>query len=144
MTQILHRVEPTGLHEVWDYIEDGLESCRMHDSADTWIQDIYASIRYGQSTLYVGYIDGKYAGFVLLMYPVDPHSGRRYMHIWYAHNQSGFDVLGKADEELVKMAQSMGAHKITYRSDRMSFERLTRHLGYVISEIELSKEIDYG
>ncbi len=140
----LRHVAPTDLHEWWETISDDLETCRLQDTGDVWLEDIYACIKYGHATLHVGLVDGRYGGFIILTVQTDAHTARQHLHVWYCSNHDGFDILTQGQVHLEEMARRMNASKITLRADRMSFERLLRPLGYRIGELELVKELDDG
>lgn len=143
MSLRLTHVPPARLHEFWPLVRPGLDECRAQDTDEVWLEDIYACIRAGTAYLYVG-LDARnngYYGFVLLTTRTDTFSGRSYLHVWFCNNSGGHDILREGMPQLEQIASQMGASKITYRANRLSFERLTRDLGFRVHDIEFVKDL---
>lgn len=129
------------LHDVWEMVSEDLETCRTQDKDEVWMEDIYHAIRSGWATLYVGRVDGEYAGALVLMRREDPWTGEPHVHIWFVANHKGHDILKEGQAQVEKIARDIGARKITLRAKRKAMERLLNDLGYHFVELELAKEL---
>ena len=134
-------VDQARLHDVWDLVKDDLDECRKHDTSTTWLEDIYASIRSGWATLYLVSKGAEHMGCLLLQVRKDPWESTPILHIWMCANHGGHNILRDGQPQLDEIARACGAKTITFRSDRLSFERLCRDLGFRLREIELEKEL---
>jgi hypothetical protein len=144
MTFELRYAPPEHLHDAWEQIQEGLEVCRLQDSDSPWVEDIYACLKFGQAFLYIGYVDNRYAGFVVIHVKPSPFNGVKRLHVWFAYNNHGFDILEVGQAHLEKIAKDLGCSRITFRANRESFERLSKGLGYRLQDIEMVKELDNG
>ena len=139
----LEPVLPDALHHWWPIVKGDVDECRLRDTDDVWSEDVYAAIQSGRVFLYVGLDDRRqYLGMTIVYVGFEPHSKEKFLFVWMVNNhQTGMDILRDGEEHLVSMARNAGAKSIRYRADRLSFERLTRSLGYSISHVEMTKRI---
>jgi hypothetical protein len=141
---VITPIAPAALHDVWDLVRDDLDECRKHDTSTTWMEDIYSSLRNAWATLYLVSRGEEHMGCLLLQLRTDPWESIPILHIWMCANHGGHNILKDGQPQLDEIARSCGARTITFRSDRLSFERLCRDLGYRLREIELVRELDHG
>ena len=139
MNLTLERIEPAHLWHVWDEISPGIEQCITHDSDRPRVEEVYAAIRNGGSTLLVGRLNGNFAGFVVTTSHRTPWTQTPYLFIWLVHNTAGHDILREGQMQLEKMAKDAGYAFIRLRADRLAFERLCQDMGYTLEAIELQK-----
>lgn len=112
----LEHIPQADLQEAWKIIRPGLEKVHKH-SVSGWIpEDVYVALRAGHSTLHLAYVEGDYAGFMVLT-PQGVWDGKA-LHIWCAYNASKHDVLSLYEADLDRMARDIGATKITFWSPR--------------------------
>lgn len=145
MIQVQH-VAPQDLHTWWDEVQLDVAECAVHDKESTWPEDVYMSIRAGQAALYVATVSGQYAGMMVTTVHVDQwEPSRKWLHVWYCNTRAGFEGVIEAGHEALEIAaKNMGACMITFRADRLAFERWGKRLGFKVGEIELRKEVHYG
>ena len=141
MSLILERTEPGTLSQIWDLISPGIEQCITHDSDHPRLEEVYAVIRNGGAQLFVGYVNKSYAGFVVTTSYRTPWTQTPYLFLWLVHNTTGHDILREGQAQLEKMAKDAGYAFLRLRSDRLSFERLCRDMGYTLEAIELQKAL---
>ena len=139
----LEPVAPNNLHDHWDSVEEDLRGCLKHDTSGAWIEDVYAMIRNGAAFLYIGRGNNdEHMGALVIERTVNRWNGDVGIHVWMCCNRAGHQILREGQGLLEEIALQAGAKKITFRSDKLSFERLCRDLGYQLSEIELVKELN--
>ena len=134
-------VDPKHLHYYWELIHDDLEVCVVQDSHDVWLEDVYHFIKSGTVTLFVGYINGEYQGFVIVHPVADPYSCAPGLHIWFANCHSGHEKFVLFAQKIDDYARSLGIQKITFTSHRDAFERLMKGSGYKPQETTYYKEV---
>ncbi len=136
----LRYISPDRLHDVWDEISEGLETCRKQDPDDVWMEDIYHVLKLGHATLHVGYVDGVYVGFIILNINTDPYSGAKRLNIWYLHSSQG-DVIWDGLAQVENFARQSGATCVTYSTNRAALERYGKRLGFQTYEIRVKKDL---
>lgn len=129
---------PSNLHAAWELVKDGILTCIESDDDDVWPEDVYACIKNGVATLHLGYVDGVYVGFSVIMQQYDPWSGEPKLHVWFAHGTMGQSK--EFIEELKKMAKTINAEKITFQSPRKGFEKL--QLGFEVSQMTYTLRLE--
>lgn len=134
----LRYVNPAKLHDAWEVIKDGLLTCIESDDDDVWPEDVYACIKQGIATLHLGYEDGNYVGFSIIMQQADPWSGEPRLHIWFVNGTMAQSK--EFMEEMVKMAKSINANKITFESPRRGLEKLG--LGFEVAQMTYMMRIE--
>ena len=138
-------VTPQALHDWWPQVTDDLDECRSHDKEETWLEDIYCTLRMGNAFLYVGLKSGQYAGMMVVTRQQDQWQPRRHwLHVWYLNARGGPDVIAKGMDFLEGLARQQGDEMITFRADRVAFERWGKRFGFKVGELELRREINYG
>ena len=132
-------VEPSNLHEYWPLVKIGIEKVREH-SADTWLpEDVYAAIKGGNSSLFIG-LDGGYEGFIVLS--SIPSFDGPVCFIWALYG-TGLteDLLGKYWGEVKQIARDMGARRIEFTSPRPAWARSGIRLGFKPVEVKYRTEV---
>lgn len=139
-------VPPQYLHKWWGDVLPDIDECRRHDKEMTWAEDVYHAIRSGHATLYVGTDGGRYCGMMVATVHTDQWDPeRRWLHVWYCNTRPGVDGLIEAGMSVLEQhARSIGAEMITFRADRLAFERWGKALGFHVGEIELRREVSHG
>lgn len=113
-------VPPDNLRSVWAKIRDGLDAMPAED----WIpEDVYHSVKSGDSALYMGVDDDGYAGFMVLRKMVAEFSRQPYMHVWLAYSVGGKDIYTAAEGLIREVAKKAGATKITFGSPRLGWSK---------------------
>jgi hypothetical protein len=104
------------LHDIWPWVKEGLEKLRKKCPKSDWLfEDVYTSIRTGQSVLF---IVGQQEGFTVVQRQVHPCGP--VMFVWILQGE-----LAHYTDELIEqykdMARKMGARKIRYNSPRKAW-----------------------
>lgn len=139
------RVEPWQLHDYWDEVSPDLDACRVHDKESVWLEDIYFAIKSGHAVLHVALDQGgKYAGMMVTTLHTDQwEPNHRFLHVWYLNTRPGHEsIIKHGNDYLESFAKELGANLITFRADRLAFERWARPLGFEVAEIELRKQVN--
>ena len=138
---LIGRVEPWQLHDWWERVSPDLDACRVHDKESTWLEDIYFALKSGHAVLHVATDNGAYIGMMVTTIQTDQwEPSRRFVHVWYLNSNAGHESLIKTgDKYLTNYAKEIGANMITFRADRVAFERWAKPMGFEVGEIELRK-----
>jgi hypothetical protein len=122
---ILHYIPKDNLRQHWEYIRHGLEIVRSKGHTDYIAEDVYCDCYEQRSMLFMGIIDNKPVGFVVLQ-PI----GNR-LHVWAAWSLINDDALfTQAFQEIQQIARQGGKNKVTFNSERRGWERKARQMGF--------------
>lgn len=135
----LRYIPPKILHESWLEIYGDLVKCVEQETDEILMEDVYHYIKSGLASLHIGYIDGEYKGFCILQRVEDPFSGSPRLHVWFCHNKAGHTFLELFEKELIVMAKNISAKWITFKSNRIAFNRLLKE--YAPKETIYFKEV---
>jgi hypothetical protein len=114
-------VHPDNLHDVWDFVREGLLKV-SEKATDGWIpEDVYHSLKSGISSLHLEYVDEKPVGFVVLNV-VSDFRGKK-LFIWVAYSVEG-NAVERHENELIEMARQVGCKRIAFESTRKGWEKL--------------------
>ena len=123
-------------------VKPGIETCVTQDSDELIPEDVYWVLKTGQASLHIALMNGAYAGFLMLNQVTSQYNGSVKLNVWYAHHTgTDVNVIAESLAQLEEMAGNINATAITFRSDRLSFERWGSKLGFKIREFELVKEV---
>jgi hypothetical protein len=122
---ILHYIPKDNLRQHWDYIRHGLEIVRSKGHTDYIAEDVYCDCYEQRSMLFIGIVDNKPVGFVVLQ-PI----GNR-LHVWAAWSLLNDETLfTQAFQEIQQIAKQGGKTKVTFNSERRGWERKARQMGF--------------
>jgi len=122
---ILHYIPKDNLRQHWEYIRHGLEIVRSKGHTEYIPEDVYCDCFEQRSMLFMGIIDNKPVGFVVLQ-PI----GNR-LHVWAAWSLINDDALFmQAFHEIQQIAKQGGKTKVTFNSERKGWERRARQMGF--------------
>ncbi len=122
---ILHYIPKDQLRQHWEYIRHGLEIVRSKGHTDYIAEDVYCDCFEQRSMLFMGIVDNKPVGFVVLQ-PI----GNR-LHVWAAWSLLNDDALFmQAFQEIQAIAKQGGMTKVTFNSERRGWERKARQMGF--------------
>jgi hypothetical protein len=122
---ILHYIPKDQLRQHWEYIRHGLEIVRSKGHTDYIAEDVYCDCYEQRSMLFMGIIDNKPVGFVVLQ-PI----GNR-LHVWAAWSLINDEALfTQAFQEIQQIARQGGKTKVTFNSERRGWERKARQMGF--------------
>ncbi len=115
---ILHYIPKDNLRQHWEYVRHGLELVRARGHNEWLPEDVYCDCYENRSMLFVGIIDNKPVGFVVLQ-PI----GNR-LHVWAAWSLINDEALFmQAFQEIQAIAKQGGKTKVTFNSERRGWER---------------------
>jgi hypothetical protein len=122
---ILHYIPKDNLRQHWEYIRHGLEIVRSKGHTEYIPEDVYCDCFEQRSMLFMGIIDNKPVGFVVLQ-PI----GNR-LHVWAAWSLINDEALFmQAFQEIQQIARQGGKTKVTFNSERRGWERKARQMGF--------------
>ena len=122
---ILHYIPKDNLRQHWEYIRHGLEIVRSKGHTEYIPEDVYCDCYEQRSMLFMGIIDNKPVGFVVLQ-PI----GNR-LHVWAAWSLINDETLfTQAFQEIQQIAKQGGKTKVTFNSERRGWERKARQMGF--------------
>jgi hypothetical protein len=122
---ILHYIPKDNLRQHWEYIRHGLEIVRSKGHTEYIAEDVYCDCYEQRSMLFMGIIDNKPVGFVVLQ-PI----GNR-LHVWAAWSLINDEALFmQAFQEIQQIARQGGKTKVTFNSERRGWERKARQMGF--------------
>jgi len=110
---ILHYIPKDKLREHWDYVKHGLELVRQHGHTQWIVEDVYCDCYENRSMLFVGLVDNKAVGFVVLQ-PIGDT-----LHIWATWSTLNDQTLFyQAWQEIQQIAKNGNKVKVTFSSQR--------------------------
>lgn len=103
----------------WPWVKEGLEKVK-EKCGETWRpEDVYAACVYGNAVLYTSP-----DGFLVFQPMKDEYTLEPYLHIWIAYGL-GETLVKDYDSEVVRIAKTNNYEKITFKSPRRGWEKLS-------------------
>lgn len=139
---MLQPLQPHYLSQVWHMIKPGIEEmlAELNKEAvqEFWIpEDVYSSIKSGQSVLWVGD-----EGFVVTQIRFDMFTGAKQLFIWlgysYEHDK---DIVTSNTEMLAEYGKANGCVMVQFQSTRAGWLRRGKELGFVRGPVTFTKRI---
>ena len=122
---ILHYIPKDNLRQHWDYVKHGLELVRQRGHMEWIIEDVYCDCYEQRSMLFIGLVDNKAVGFVVLQ----PMGNA--LHVWATWSILNDKVLfQQAWQEIQAIAKQGNKTRVTFSSQRKGWERKARELGF--------------
>ena len=122
-------VKPQELQEVWNLVKEGLEKINNKIS-DNWIpEDVYYSIKSGESSLYLFYDNDNYEGFTVLT--INQSYNYPILFIWCFYSNSFTNAPTKYWPEIQEVAHNIGAKKIQFNSPRKGWEKMFKKISII-------------
>ena len=122
---ILHYIPKDKLREHWDYVKHGLELVRAKGHTSWIVEDVYCDCYENRSMLFIGLVDSKAVGFVILQ-PIGDT-----LHVWATWSTLNDKTLFyQAWQEIQSIAKQGGKSRVTFSSQRKGWERKARELGF--------------
>ena len=135
----LRPVAPADLYQYWPLVKAGVEKVAERGS-DGWLpEDVYMALKQGISLLYVAFVNDYYVGFVVLT-PAAGWNGPQ-IHLWACYNRGERDVLETFLPDLIEIARSRGAQRLTMSSPRKGWERRGEALGFNYINSQFALEV---
>jgi len=127
---MLRVIEPQHLAAEWDRVRAGLVEVKKATNDDWLPEDVYMSLRQGQSALYIGTgAVGEYLGFLVLRLVPTFHSAE--LEIWCAYAATKTPLMRRFLPHIKAVAKKAGATGITFASARDEWAAGARLLGAV-------------
>ena len=116
-------ISPNDLRQWWRFVRPGLEMI-LHKTPEHWIpEDVYTDCFNGKSMLWVGLVDARPIGFMVLQPRNDA------LHVWCAYlSEVGYFDAGW--QHLMNIAQHGDAKRLTFESWRPGWTRKAKQLGF--------------
>ena len=122
---ILNYIPKDQLRLHWDYVKHGLELVRAKGHTEWIVEDVYCDCYENRSMLFIGMVDNKPVGFVVLQ-PIG-----NTIHVWATWSTLNDKTLfQQAWQEIQLIAKQGGKSKVTFSSQRKGWERSARELGF--------------
>jgi hypothetical protein len=122
---ILHYIPKDQLRSHWDYVKHGLELVRAKGHTEWIVEDVYCDCYENRSMLFIGMVDNKLVGFVVLQ-PIG-----NTLHVWATWSTLNDKILfQQAFQEIQAIAKQGGKSRVTFSSQRKGWERSARELGF--------------
>jgi hypothetical protein len=122
---ILNYIPKDQLRLHWDYVKHGLELVRAKGHTEWIVEDVYCDCYENRSMLFIGMVDNKPVGFVVLQ-PI-----ANTLHVWATWSTlNDKKLFQQAWQEIQLIAKQGGKSKVTFSSQRKGWERSARELGF--------------
>jgi hypothetical protein len=115
-------VNASNLRSVWPEVRASLDAVQAKSPEDWIPEDIYHAIKTGSAALHLAKEGGQLAGVLVTTVTFAEFSGRKFLHVWVAHNLAGTDVIEAGIDMLKAMARAAGAEMITFGSKRAGWK----------------------
>jgi len=116
-------ISPNDLRQWWGFVRPGLLQI-LHKTPEHWIpEDVYTDCFNGKSMLWVGLVDARPVGFMVLQ------PRKNALHVWCAYlSEVGYFDAGW--QHLMNIVQQSDAQRITFESWRPGWTRKAKQLGF--------------
>jgi len=122
---ILNYIPKDQLRSHWDYVKHGLELVRAKGHTEWIVEDVYCDCFENRSMLFMGIIDNKPVGFVVLQ-PIG-----NALHVWASWSTiNDISLFQQAFQEIQAIAKQGGKSKVTFSSQRKGWERRAKEMGF--------------
>jgi len=132
------------LAAVWETIEADLRRAQSKVQAQWTPETVALVLANNNATLYLGWLDGEYVGFVILAQALNGTTGDVMLVIWVAHTLNR-QIRDLALAEIEQLARSNGARSVRFHSPRFrAWDRVAHRIGYQCVEKTYEKLIYDG
>lgn len=136
----LLEVPAEGLDEYYDIVVAGMQKVIDKGEGVGWTPyTVYHELKLQSSTLYMGFEDNEYVGFVVLTEGQEA-TGGSYWYIWIAYSVHN-DGIKKFLPQLEDMAISAGHAKIKFGTTRLGWYKIAPKFGFKIEEVRFVKTL---
>jgi len=120
----MRAIAPIDLSKVWPEIRHEVAEIEAPDGFIP--EDAYAMCKSAQASLFFLEVEGKRVGWMICrLLGAD-------LHIWMVRAETGYDVLHTFRGELMQLARSANATKLTYGSTRKAWAKVAPDHGFSI------------
>lgn len=115
-------IKPSELRAVWPQVKSSLLAVQAKSQEDWIPEDVYHAIKSGEAALHLAKVSGELAGVLVTTVTFSEFAGRKFLHVWVAHNLGDSDVIDAGIGMLRDMAKGCGAEMITFGSKRAGWK----------------------
>jgi hypothetical protein len=136
--------DPKAVMNVWHRLVDGVEKVFSHADIDEDVTKMLNAILAGQKLLWLGFVDGVYAGFAVTSIHTTPtNPPRKFMLVYAAYKNPKIDedLTGRFFTKFEDYAQQNGCVQIECYSTRKGFERYILKQGFRPTYTRFVKDI---
>lgn len=127
-------VDPKYLQSWWELVKPGLAEIRRR-TEPTWIsEDVYVSLRQGDSTLWIGFEGDTFVGFAIVLTRNNSFNGDKSLIIWTLF-MALTNRLDNFIESVKKQALEQGYDQVVFQSPRRAWERRLASKGFVVGDL---------
>lgn len=120
---MLRLIPPAELHDVWGWVRNGLVAC-IGKTGERWLpEDVYVSLKGGQSHLFAIEHKGDEIGFTVLQQHADPDGPVLFVWAMWVEPGAGIGIEGKIVQALGDKAREIKARRIRMQSPRKGWAR---------------------
>lgn len=130
-------MDPSRIGLYWDKMRTGLEKLQRVGSDDWRPEDMYYSIKSGNSIAFIN-VQG-WDGFMICS-KFETFRGPT-LWVWAVYAERGTDVAGYW-EKLKEFAREEGVERITFSSPRLGWSRAARNYGFKATQITYEMKVD--
>jgi hypothetical protein len=126
-------VAPADLREIWLQIR--AEVATVEAPEGLLPEDVYASCRSAEATLFLLMVDGQRIGWMVL---------RKLgydLHVWLLYAKPGYDPLALFEQEMMEMARRADTRKITFGSARRGWEKYALKHGCRVRMVVYERDV---
>lgn len=146
--KVLSYVAPEDIDSVWPAVEPGLERLfkkaeRKGHKPDWTPRDVKGACKLKKADLLLCYIDGKYAGWVLIALTHNLFTGEPSLLIWIAHTLHK-QAKELAIKDLYHIAHTLGIKRLTFTTVFKGWERRLPDTKWKLAEVSYERILEEG
>lgn len=117
-------VAPADLGRYWPSIRENVSDIEAPDGFIP--EDVYCACKTNGATLFLLEVDGKQVGHMVARLQLPD------LHIWQVHAPNGYDVMTTFRDQLMELARSANATKLTFGSTRKAWAQVASKHGFAM------------
>ncbi len=137
-------LKPKNVMADWKYFREGFERILAHSDGTDLVTNIYNDLLDGSLKLWVGFVDGRYAGFFTARVDPVPFGPVVFQVVHgYSDGTSGRWLLDEVFRRIEAIARQFGCSRIRFRTLREGgFMKKLAGKGYKKTFVEFSKVLE--
>ena len=121
-------IAPDKLRNVWETVKPGLEETARKAPGGWIVEDVYMSLKTGDSVLHLVTAESYYRGFMISK-SVESMEGKMLL-LWIMQGNGEGDLMTDNFDQIKEWAANIGALKIQFQSPRKGWARVAKKLGF--------------
>lgn len=121
-------IAPDKLRNVWDTVKPGLEIAARKAPGGWIVEDVYMSIKTGDSVLHLVTAENYCRGFMVSK-TIDTMEGKKLL-LWIMQGNASGDLMADNFDQIKEWAVTIGALKIQFQSPRKGWAKVAGKLGF--------------